>query len=75
MGTIQNPAIQVVDGVFQYSDGTNVPREFSEREIWISASRFTSLTGSAALTAATSLVPGWDMDTTTNTGRGTPTSL
>jgi len=66
MGTIQNPAMQLVDGVLQYSDGTNVAREVDTREIWLQANRFTSLTGSAALTAATSLVPGWDMDTTTD---------
>lgn len=66
MGTIQNPATALVDGVFSVYDGSAQAREVGEREIFLPASRFTSLTGSAALTAATSLVPGWDMDTTTD---------
>lgn len=66
MGTIQNPATSLVDGVFSVLDGSGASREVGEREIWLNAGRFTSLTGSAALTAATSILPGWDMDTTTD---------
>lgn len=66
MGTVKNPATALADGVFSVYDGSGVAREVDRREIWLPASSFTSLTGSAALTAATSLLPGWDMDTTTD---------
>lgn len=65
MGTVENPATALVDGITFKVSGQTGMEQVAPNSVFVPATHFVSHAGSGALAAASGL-PGWALDTTSD---------